>query len=284
MHPPFSHRDYGSSSESEDIARTNRTKSRQPFIRSPNVVTDSHSRFLSISRRSSSISSGATSRSESPLPQLYPNQSSSYPSDSDNDQGSPLLFDFVNRDACWREDRRSWSPLTRRRRRKGWRIGRCMRWLVRLPFFPNQPTTIVRFFNLLKFIKHILNLSRFLHSFYFLFLLFLSLCFSFTFSTRTRVLYHGERTVLYRPLPLLSTGPSRPPSLTSFPILLQEWQSHFSHLLILIFCRLLDCSLGCSPSILPSNVECLLDQLGLAIRAAETALTRVMAATVHHVQ
>jgi hypothetical protein len=142
MLPPFSARDYGSSSESEDIARINRIRSRQPFI---------HSRYLAISRRSSSISSGATSRSDSPLPQLYPNQSSSYPSDSDNEHSSPLLFDFVNRDACWREDRRSWSPLTtRRRRKKGWRITRCIRWLIRLPFFPNQPTTIVRYFNQLK--------------------------------------------------------------------------------------------------------------------------------------
>lgn len=144
MLPPFSPGDYASSSESEDIARTNRTKTRQSFIRPPSTATDSHFRFLALSRRSSSISS-ATSRSDSPLPQLYPNQTSSYPSDSDNEHSSPLLFDFVNRDACWRDDRRSWSPLTtRRRRKKGWRITRCMRWLVRLPFFPNQPTTIVR--------------------------------------------------------------------------------------------------------------------------------------------
>ena len=151
MLPPFSPRDYGSSSESEDIAGINRTRSRQPFIRSTSIVSDSHSRFLAISRRSSSISSGATSRSDSPLPQLYPTQSSSYPSDSDNEHSSPFLFNYVNRDACWRENRRSWSPLTsRHRRKKGWRITRCMRWLVRLPFFPNQPTTIVRRFNQLK--------------------------------------------------------------------------------------------------------------------------------------
>ena len=223
MLPPFSPRDYGSSSESDDIPRTNRTRPRQAFIRSPSVVAGSHPRFLSLSRRSSSISSGATSRSDSPLPQLYRNQSSSYPSDSDNEHSSPLLFDFVNRDACWREDRRPWSPLTnRRRRKKSWRIARFIRWLVRLPFFPNQPTTIVRYFNQLNLSNVLKFKNRFLHYFCFLFLLFLSHCFSSTFSTLTRALYHGERTALCHTLPLHSTGPPLPPSLTSFPILLQE--------------------------------------------------------------
>ena len=144
--PPPSPRDYGSSSE-DDIARINRTRSRQPFIRSSSVATDSHPRFLAVLSRRSSISSATTSSCNSPLPQLYPlsNQSSSCPSDSDSEPRSPLLFDFVNRDACWREDRTSWSSLsTRRRRKRGWRITRWMRGLVRLPFFPNQPTTIVR--------------------------------------------------------------------------------------------------------------------------------------------
>lgn len=283
MLPPFSPADYGSSSESEDIARTNRTRARQSFIRSPNP-TDSHFRFLALTRRSSSISS-ATSRSDSPLPQFYPSQSSSYPSDSENEHSSPLAFDFVNRDACWREDRRAWSPLaTRRRRKKSWRITRCLRWLVHLPFFPNQPTTIVRYFTSLKLAKRTEFKNRFSHSFCFLFLPFLSHCFSFTFSTLTRVLYHGERTALCHPLPLHSTGPPRPSSPTCFPTLLQEWQSHLSHLRILILCPRLDCSLACSQSILPLNVECLSEQLGLAIHAAEMALARVMAAGGHRAQ
>ena len=130
MPPPC---DYGSSSESEDIART----LSQPFIRSS---TDSHPQFLAVLSRRSSVSSAAKSSCDSPLPQLYPKQSSSCLSDSDSE---PLLFDFVDRDACWREDRRSWSS-TRRRRKKGWRITRWMRWLARRRFFPNQPTTIVR--------------------------------------------------------------------------------------------------------------------------------------------
>ena len=119
MPPPC---DYGSSSESEDIARALSQRSPQ---------------FLAVLSRRSSVSSAATSSCDSPLPQLYPKQSSS---DSDSE---PLLFDFVDRDACWREDRRSWSS-TRRRRKKGWRITRWMRWLARRRFFPNQPTTIVR--------------------------------------------------------------------------------------------------------------------------------------------
>ena len=154
MPPPFPPRDYGSSSE-DDIARiSNRTRSRQPFIRSSSVqvATDSHPQFLAVFSRRSSISSADTSRCDSPLPQLYPlsndsNQFSSCPSDSDNELRSPLLFDFVNSDACWREDRRSWPSLsTRRRRKRGWRLTRWVRWLVRLRFFPNQPTTIVRCF------------------------------------------------------------------------------------------------------------------------------------------
>ena len=150
MLTPSLGRDYGSSSESEDIARMNRH-----FIRSPNTATGSHPRFLALARRSSSISSAATSRSESPLPQQYPNQSPSYPSDSDNEHISPLLLEYVGRDSCWREDsdsdRGPWSPFaTRRKRKKSWRIARCVRWLVRLPFFPNQPTTIVRYLSSAK--------------------------------------------------------------------------------------------------------------------------------------
>ena len=143
MPPPFLPPDYGSSSESDNIAIINRSRSRQPFLRS-SVATDSHPKFLAVLSRRSSISS-ATSRSDSPLPQLYPNQSSSCPSDSDSEPRSPLLIDFANRDTFWREDRRAWSSLsTRRRRKKSWRITRWLRWLVRLPLFPNQPTTIVR--------------------------------------------------------------------------------------------------------------------------------------------
>jgi hypothetical protein len=118
--------DYGSSSESEDI---NRTLARSRQIRS---LSDSRPQFLAVLSRRSSVSSSSFSCDS---PQLYPKQSSSCLSDSDSEHRTPLLFDF--------EDRRSWSS-TRRRRKKGWRITRWMRWLVRRRFFPNQPTTIVR--------------------------------------------------------------------------------------------------------------------------------------------
>ncbi|KAF8807379.1 hypothetical protein BYT27DRAFT_7189471 [Phlegmacium glaucopus] len=145
--------EYESSSDSEGTARNN-IKSRPSFIRSPSA-TDSHSHFLMPSGRSSTSSTASStplpSRSNSPLPQLYPsNHSSSCPSESDSDTepSSPLLLDRVNRDSWWREDRRTWwSSSTRRRRKKGGRIVRFLkRWLRRLvrhPFFPSQPTTIV---------------------------------------------------------------------------------------------------------------------------------------------
>lgn len=141
---------YESSSDSEGTARND---PRQPFIH------PSDSRFLPIpSRRSftslaSASSSPLPSRSNSPLPELYPlNQSSSCPSesDSDSDHGSSHLLDMVNRHALWRDNRRVWwSSTTRRRRKKGWGIVRSLKkwlkWLVRLPFFPSQPITIVRY-------------------------------------------------------------------------------------------------------------------------------------------
>ena len=156
--PGMDSREYESSSDSEDTARIN-TKS---FIRSS--ATDSHSHFLAIPSRRSSTSSTASStplpsRSNSPLPQLYPsNQFSSCPSgsESDSEPSSPLLLDIVNRDTWWRDNRRLWwSSSTRRRRKKSGRIVRLLkRWLrrlVRQPFFPSQPITIVRF--LLSLIK-----------------------------------------------------------------------------------------------------------------------------------
>ena len=153
MPPQFPLRGYETSSDSEDTAR-NHAKSRQPS----SSATSSHSHFLAIPSRRSSTSSTASStplpsRSNSPLPQLYPtNQFSSCPSESDSDSEprSPLLLNIVNRDDWWRENRRPWwSSSTRRRRKKTWRIVRFLRrWLrrlVRLPFFPSQPITIVRY-------------------------------------------------------------------------------------------------------------------------------------------
>jgi len=144
--------EYESSSDSESTARNN-IKSRPSFIRSPSA-TDSHSHFLTLPSGRSSTSSTASStplpsRSNSPLPQLYPSSSCPSESDSDTEPSSPLLLDRVGRDTWWREDSRAWwSSSTRRRRKKSGRIlrflKRWLRWLVRHPFFPSQPITIVR--------------------------------------------------------------------------------------------------------------------------------------------
>ena len=262
--------EYESSSDSEDTARDHTKLRPQPhFIHSPSQPVDSHSHFLTMPLGRSSTPSTASStplpsRSNSPLPQLYPShQSSSCPSESDSDSeptSPPLLLDIINRDAWWRESRRPWwATSTRRRRKKGWRIVRFLkRWLRRLvrhPFFPSQPITIVR---LSYFSSNALTiLNRSLHSFCFLSLLFLLHCFSSTFSIRIRILYLGERIVLYHHLLPHLTGPLQPPCLTSIPISLMERQLHLFHLPISIFCHLLDYSLGYSQSILLLNVECL---------------------------
>jgi hypothetical protein len=167
MSPQLPLHNYGSS-DSEDTVRNNNTWSRQPFIHSSNVPTAPRSHFLAVISRRSSISSAATSRSTSPLPQLYPasHQSSSCPSESDSDSEprSPLLLDFVDRDTSWRENRRHWwSSPTRRRRKKSWQITRFskrwLRWLVHLPFFPSQPTTIVCHFVGQDLLSHLLTLE-----------------------------------------------------------------------------------------------------------------------------
>ncbi|KAF8198976.1 glycosyltransferase family 31 protein [Pholiota molesta] len=87
---------------------------------------------------STASSTPVPSRSTSPLPQLYPaHQSSSCPSDSDSE---PRPW--------WRENRRAWwATSSRRRPQRGWRAMRATRrWLRRLvrhPFFPGQPVTII---------------------------------------------------------------------------------------------------------------------------------------------
>ncbi|KAF8078648.1 glycosyltransferase family 31 protein [Lyophyllum atratum] len=98
----------------------------------------------------SSVSSTATStplpsRSTSPLPQFYSsNPSSSCTSDTDSE---PMAHLLRNRNLWWRENRRSWWSVSRRRRRRDGRIVRFLKkWtrrLVRHPFFPSQPITIV---------------------------------------------------------------------------------------------------------------------------------------------
>ncbi|KDR84965.1 hypothetical protein GALMADRAFT_233482 [Galerina marginata CBS 339.88] len=130
------------SSDSEDTARN------------ASFPLDTHFLFPPSGRSSVSSTASSTplpSRSTSPLPQFYPvAQSSSSPSDSDSEEpSSPLLRDHPNRNPWWREHGRRtwWSGTNRRRQKRGWRITRVSkRWLRRLvrhPFFPSQPITIV---------------------------------------------------------------------------------------------------------------------------------------------
>ncbi|KAF8168125.1 hypothetical protein B0H34DRAFT_779575 [Crassisporium funariophilum] len=103
------------------------------------------------STSSTASSTPLPSRSTSPLPQFYPGtQSSSCPSDSDSETPtSPLLHNIRSSRNLWSREnqRRWWSMSDRRRRKRGWRAMRVLkRWLrklVRHPFFPSQPITIV---------------------------------------------------------------------------------------------------------------------------------------------
>ncbi|PPQ80805.1 hypothetical protein CVT25_001930 [Psilocybe cyanescens] len=134
------------STDSEDTARIH---SFPPInISSPSPRQHSHFLFPP-SARSSASSTPAPSRSTSPLPQFYP-QSPSCPSESDSEEPhSPLLREHPNRHLWWREQGRRpwWSVAARRREERGWRPARlARRWLRRLvrhPFFPSQPITIV---------------------------------------------------------------------------------------------------------------------------------------------
>lgn len=139
-----------SSTDSEGTTRAH-TRSRTSFLRS-NPRTD----FLfppTLQSGRSSVSSTAAStpipsRSTSPLPQFYSsNPSSSCTSDTDSEPSSPLLRN--TRNLWWRENRRRWWTMSPHRRRRGGRIIRTVKkWtrrLVRHPFFPSQPITIVSY-------------------------------------------------------------------------------------------------------------------------------------------
>lgn len=108
------------------------------------------------------------SRSTSPLPQFYPvAQSSDCPSDSDSEEppSSPLLLDSRHRNPSWREHRRPWWANPRRRPKRGSRAlrvtKRWLRHLIRHPFFPGQPITIVRLSCFLHHVAQLINPNRF---------------------------------------------------------------------------------------------------------------------------
>lgn len=115
---------------------------------SEHTITRSQPQFLFPPSASSTASSTPVpSRSTSPLPQLYPHaQSSSCPSDSDSEPSSPLVLH--HRRPQWDRERRPWwAGSVHRRPHRRWRAvrltKRSLRRLLRHPFFPGQPVTIV---------------------------------------------------------------------------------------------------------------------------------------------
>jgi len=99
---------------------------------------------------STPLNSPAVSRSTSPLPQFFSSGiSSASTTDSDSEQGSPLLG-IGTRTRWFREDRRRWWGFRPNfNRRRGHSCGvralkRIIKRLLRHPFFPRQPITIVR--------------------------------------------------------------------------------------------------------------------------------------------
>lgn len=153
---PLEDYDSSSSTDSDETTRMH-TRSRTPFLQSTSTTGSPpgspRSHFLFPPRLQSgrsSVSSTATStpvpsRSTSPLPQFYSVPSSSCTSDTDSEPISPFLR--TNRNIWGRENRRRWWTVSHRRRKRDGRIMRILKkWtrrLVRHPFFPSQPITIV---------------------------------------------------------------------------------------------------------------------------------------------
>ncbi|KAJ7169859.1 glycosyltransferase family 31 protein [Mycena filopes] len=128
-----------SDDDSDDTARTFKPPQHSP-----------RSSFLYPSAVQSARSSTANlsplpSRSPSPLPQFRHSTASSSTSDTDSETTSPLLR--ANRRSWWLDDSRKWWTISRRRRRRHGRIvtsvKKWSRWLLRHPFFPRQPITII---------------------------------------------------------------------------------------------------------------------------------------------
>ncbi|KAF7339491.1 Glycosyltransferase family 31 protein [Mycena sanguinolenta] len=141
--------DSSSSTDSGDTVRTYKPSKPRPGSPSP------RSSFLLpsvVQSGRSSISSSTTStplpsRSASPLPQFRHSTASSSTSDTDSETTSPLLRANAHRRSWWSDDSRKWWTMSRRRRRRQGRIVTSLkkwsRWILRHPFFPRQPITII---------------------------------------------------------------------------------------------------------------------------------------------
>ncbi|KAJ7783757.1 glycosyltransferase family 31 protein [Mycena maculata] len=150
--PRIEEYDSSSSTDSGDTARTF-----QPAkSRATGLGSSPRSNFLfpsstqsGRSGRSSINSSASTtpvpSRSTSPLPQFRTSTASSSTDDDESETTSPLLR--TNRRSWWTDDRRKWWTISRRRRKRHGivftSLKKWSRWLLRHPFFPRQPITII---------------------------------------------------------------------------------------------------------------------------------------------
>ncbi|KAF7347855.1 Glycosyltransferase family 31 protein [Mycena venus] len=144
--------DSSSSTDSGDTARTfkpakpgksgSRASSPRSSFLLPSAVQSGRS-----STHSSTTPTPLPSRSASPLPQFRHSTASSSTSDTDSETTSPLLRANANRRSWWVDDSRKWWTISRRRRRRHGRIvtsfKKWSRWLLRHPFFPRQPITII---------------------------------------------------------------------------------------------------------------------------------------------
>lgn len=155
----FQLEEYDSSSSNDTPDATRMSSYSQPRSRAPFATLHSSTGpdFLFPPQRisgRSSVSSTASStpipsRSASPLPPfLSSSPPSSCTSDTESEPNSPLIRG--SRNQWWREDRRRWWMIgssMRRRRRRDWTITRFLKkWtrkIIRHPFFPKQPITIV---------------------------------------------------------------------------------------------------------------------------------------------
>ncbi|KAF7306905.1 Glycosyltransferase family 31 protein [Mycena indigotica] len=128
------------SSDSTDTVRTFKP-SRSPRN---NFLTTS-------SGRSSANATPHPSRPTSPMPQFRTSATSSSTSDTDSETPSSPLLRPTRRSSSssswWGDDRRQWWNISRRRRKRHGKfvtsLKKWSRWLVRHPFFPRQPITII---------------------------------------------------------------------------------------------------------------------------------------------
>ncbi|KAJ7487575.1 glycosyltransferase family 31 protein [Mycena galericulata] len=135
--------DSSSSTDSGDTARTFKpAKSRSTGL---GGASSPRSNFLFPSSIQSGRSGRSSVNSSATTTPFRPSTASSSTDDDESETTSPLLRS--NRRSWWLEDRRKWWTSSRRRRQRHGIIVTSLkkwcRWLLRHPFFPRQPITII---------------------------------------------------------------------------------------------------------------------------------------------